>query len=120
MSAGATDPATQLQGDWVLVSVAGAPVPEGAQATMNVDAGRFSFNLGCNTINAQPEFGPGFVYFGKTITTSMACPPDVADREAQLVEALASVEAMLVGEGDALAFYNATNGLAIGARRSEH
>ncbi len=118
MSAGATDPATQLQGEWVLTSVAGTPVPDGARATMSVDAGRLSFNLGCNTINAQPEFGPGYVNFGDVSTTAMACPPEVAMREAQLVEALASIEAMQVGAGDAVAFYDAMNGLALGARRS--
>ncbi len=119
MSAGATDPATQLQGEWVLTSVAGTAVPDEARATMNVDAGRFSFNLGCNTINVLPEFGPGYVYFGDVITTSMACPPELAKREVQLVEVLARIEAMQVGAGDAVAFYDAANGLAIGARRTE-
>lgn len=118
MSAGATDPATQLQGAWVLTMVAGTPVPDGARATMTVDAGRMSFDLGCNTINAAPEFGPGFVYFGDVVVTSMACPPDVAAREAQLVAALASIEAMQVGVGDVLSFYDAMNSVAIGARRA--
>jgi hypothetical protein len=87
---------------------------------MSIDAGRFLFNLGCNTINVQPEFGPGYVFFGNIITTSMACLPEVAMREVLLAEVLASIEAMQIGAGDAVAFYDATfydatNGLALGA-----
>lgn len=118
MSAGATDPARQLQGEWVLTDVAGTPVSGDTSATMSVDAGNVSFNLGCNTISVRPEFGPGYVYFGNVISTKMACAPDLAAREAQLIAALASIEAMQVSAGDALAFYDAANGLAIGARRA--
>ncbi|WP_299725353.1 META domain-containing protein [uncultured Tateyamaria sp.] len=118
MSAGATDPATQLQGTWTLTKVGDAPVPDGMTATMSVNAGQISFDLGCNTINAVPMFGPTFVRFRDVVSTKMGCPPDVAALEAQLMDALGRIDAMQVGVGDTLSFYDGLNAIQLGAQRA--
>ena len=118
MSAGATDPATQLQGTWTLTKVADMDVPAGATATMSVNAGQVSFDLGCNAISAVPMFGPTFVRFRDVVSTKMAGPREVATLEAQLMDALSRIDAMQVGTGDTLNFYDAMNTVQLGAQRA--
>ncbi|MEM6371451.1 MAG: META domain-containing protein [Pseudomonadota bacterium] len=118
MSAGATDPATQLQGNWTLTKIAGSDVPTDVNATMTVDAGRFAFSVGCNKIVAAAEFGPTSVQFENVLTTSMACEEALAELESALTRALSRVDAMQMAPGDNLTFFDEGLAVLIKAQRA--
>lgn len=117
MPAGATDPATQLQGDWILTRIAGAPVPDGIRAVMTITRDSVEISVGCNAISAVPMYRPNGVVFENVATTKMACEPEIQTLEAQVMAALQRIDAFSVGAGDALSFYDGLNTLQVGALR---
>lgn len=117
MSAGATDPVLQLQGNWTLTKIANEAAPKGA--TLAFTAGQLNAFVGCNTISAVPMLGQSSVRFRDVTTTKMACAPDVQALEAQVMDALSRIGSMQVGAGDVLSFYDGLNGLQLGAQRAE-
>ena len=119
MSAGDTDPEMQVLGEWQITQIGSENVPAELGLTVTFNHGSASFFGGCNTIHANPRFGPHNFRLNVTGMTKGICKREVMEREAALVETIATVDMLTVGPGEALAFYDGMNELVIVAKRSE-
>ncbi len=79
--------------DWTLVSLAGQPVPAGAQPpTIVFDSGRVSGFGGCNHYTGQvEERTPGTIAIDRLAATKMACPSPAMEVEDRYFATLATV-----------------------------
>ena len=112
------DPATLLHGEWLVESLAGAPLVKGSKPTITFDPdGRIYGNASCN------RFTGGFTLSGEGLTiqqpaaTMMACIPDeLMKQEGAFLQLLGSVTKFSVA--DSVLTLTATDGRAITARRA--
>jgi heat shock protein HslJ len=69
------------------------PLPEDAEITLAIEAGRISGKSACNRYSADIEEGdnPGDISIGPAMGTRMACPEPLMEIEKQYLEMLAQV-----------------------------
>ncbi len=110
----AGEPASLLTGaEWRVVSIAGEPVPEGAQASLRfTEDGRVSGRAVCNQLSGPYTLTPEALSFGALATTRRACMGEgVMQAEQAMLDALRRTgrfdvggqgELTLLGEGETL------------------
>ncbi|MBN2630452.1 MAG: META domain-containing protein [Rhodobacteraceae bacterium] len=97
----AGDPVQLLQGDWRLVMLTGAAVPEGIAASLSVTGTRVAGEAGCNRLTASLTQGGAELRLDTIATTRMACAEDRMAFESRLLAALARVRGFdLTEDGD--------------------
>lgn len=97
-------PSPPLEGtEWVGVSVDGAPLPEGVEATLHLapEERRVSGSGGCNRFSGAYELAGGRLTFGTLAATRRACPGPAMDAEAAFLAALGRAGSYRL-EGDRL------------------
>jgi putative lipoprotein len=87
-------PITGLAGtSWRLEDLAGTPVVEGADATLDfLDGERVAGNGSCNRFTGTAKVSGTSITFGTLAATQMACPESVGAQEARYLKALAAAE----------------------------
>ena len=72
-----------IMGEWRVVELNGAPIIEGSEATLRFDAdGRVSGKGSCNRFGASYRVEKDGISFTPTMSTRMACAPDLMAQEA--------------------------------------
>lgn len=75
-------PQPSIVGLWVAQEVAGAPVPSDASVTLAIyDDGRAVGRAGCNNYSSKYTRAGDSITFGPTISTKMACAPELMNLE---------------------------------------
>jgi heat shock protein HslJ len=92
MTGCAGDPASLLQGAWRAVEMAGAPLPEGAEVTMEFAGDRVAGRAACNRYTGGFTLSGEGLAFGPAASTKMACPEALMDAEVAFFAALARVD----------------------------
>jgi heat shock protein HslJ len=78
-----------IVGLWVAQEVAGAPVPSDANVTLAIyDDGRAVGRAGCNNYSSKFTRSGDSIAFGPTISTKMACTPELMDLEQSYLSTL--------------------------------
>lgn len=97
------DAALSVEGtEWVLDELAGTPVPDGVEVTLEFDGTRVAGSGGCNQYSSDATFDNETVSFaGEIMSTAMACDEPASSIEASYLEALPRVTGFVV-EGDVL------------------
>lgn len=68
--------------------------------TATLDNGRYSFNLGCNTISGTYTQTGSTISFAPGASTLMACAQDLMDKDTQLAKDLSVVDTITIKNGD--------------------
>lgn len=100
------DPARLLEeGPWQVTELAGAPMPEGVEATLEFAEGRVSGLAGCNRFAGAVELTGEGLRFGPLDATRMACAEPWMEAEARLLAALEATTRFDIGPGGALLLF---------------
>lgn len=94
VASGSVEP---FAGDWILVS--GIPVVDGFPVTMTASVNEIGGRAACNLFGTSAIVDGSSIEFGEFSSTAMACEPDVMDAESAFTEALASVTAWKLIDG---------------------
>lgn len=88
------EPADLLEGGWRVETVADAPMPAGAEASLDFDvaSGRVSGKGGCNRYTGGFTLTGEGLSFGPAASTMMACPEDLMSLEQAFHKALKAVD----------------------------
>ena len=98
-SASGSDGADVEATTWTLVDVAGAPVPDGVEVTLDYDGERISGTGGCNQYSGGATFEDGTVTVETEIMSTLkACEDPAADLERRYFEALPRVAGFAVDD----------------------
>jgi len=71
--------------------------------------GRFSGTTGCNRINGFFAVERGIVQLSDTVSTRMACTPELAAQETALLDALRDVERLRHEDGSILLYFRGSD-----------
>lgn len=117
-SAGATDPETALQGQWMITSVADASLPADTPVTLTVTGPQISIFTGCNTISATAMFAPTGLLFRDVTSTKVGCDPLTQALESKLTALLNQTDLIVSFDpGTSVSLYDAANVVQLSARK---
>lgn len=98
--------AQSLTGNWQVISLGDAALPDEASVTLDFATDRVSGRSGCNRYNGAFSQNGESVTFGPTAMTRMACPPPLMEMETQFTKALAGTTGFLISEDGTLLLYS--------------
>jgi len=100
VSGEAADPQERLKtGEWIIVKLNGVDVPKGARASLKFGASAvLSGRSFCNSFSGTYALAGQSLSLSPKATTLMACAPDVANLEKQLMEMLGDVQRFEMSE----------------------
>ena len=111
--------ADSLVGEWSVVSIAGAPVIDGSNASLRFDAdGRFGGDTSVNAMNGTWQMSDGALSVSGIATTRRAGRPELMDQESRLLDAIERVRRVEHG-GETLAALGEDGTVLLSARRSD-
>lgn len=117
-------PLSSLQGEWHVVNLYGAALPEGMETVpalnFDVTANRVTGNSGCNRLSGainHDEADENSISFGHVASTRMACPD--MDTENQVLSALNSVRSYGLLDNGRLALMNESGTIVLELERSK-
>jgi heat shock protein HslJ len=82
------DPAAVVEGDWRVVAINGAALPDGVTPLLSFDGPRLTGNAGCNRLTATVAWDGPTPTIARPATTRMACPAPAMTVETALLDAL--------------------------------
>lgn len=105
-AAGVTD-GTAVEGTtWTLEQLAGEPVPDGVEVTLEYDGETIAGTGGCNQYSGSAVFADGAFTIGSDVlSTLMACEEPASTVERQYLETLSGATSFVV-EGNTLRLSN--------------
>lgn len=98
--------------NWLVTTIGGVPVPEGARRRVEFSADRLTGQVGVNRFSAPYEISGALIDVGAGITTRMAGPPEHMELEAAFLRAL-SGEHVLTLDGDQLLIGDPDHGILL-------
>ena len=117
-------PLSSLKGDWRVVSLYGAALPEGMETVpalnFDVTANRVTGNSGCNRLSGAINHDgadENSISFGNVASTRMACPD--MDTENQVLSALNSVRSYGLLDNGRLALMSEGGTIVLELERSK-
>jgi len=70
----------------------------GSEGRLEFSGGRYSATVGCNTISGDYTLAGSSITFEEGMMTMMACEPDVAEVESELLATLAAIDSFTVAD----------------------
>ena len=99
-----TDDAARLAGNWRVIEVQDAPIPEGAVPRLVFEPARLAGFTGCNEFGAPLTYGAeGAIRLGEAVATRRLCGPASMTLETQMLYALRVLNAVTFETEDRIA-----------------
>lgn len=112
------EPASLLQGaDWIVTRLAGEAVLKEPHITLTFsEDGRVSGNASCNRFGTEYKLTGEGLQFGKSMSSMMACEPDIMKQEQLFMELLERVSRFSIAADGALVLHSDRDRTIVSAR----